>query len=348
MKVTRAKEAYLYKELDKRKVQCNLCAHRCVINSGKKGICKVRENSSGILYTKVYGKTITQNIDPIEKKPLYHFYPGSKAYSIATPGCNFYCRFCQNWDISQITNDEILKSGQEATPEQIVLNAKQAECQSIAYTYTEPTIFFEYSYDTARMAHEDGLKNIYVTNGYMTHEMLEMISPYLDAINVDLKAFRDKTYRQFTGARLQPVLDSLKKIKQLGIWLEVTSLIIPGVNDDRQEIRDMANFVAKELGVDVPWHISRFFPAYKMKEVPATPLQILLMAREIGLEEGLHYVYPGNIEDNEYMNTTCPQCGQLLIERTDFGIVKNNIKDDCCPNCGRKIAGVGLSLNSYN
>ncbi len=348
MKTNQEREAFLYQKLDENKVQCNLCAHRCVINLGKKGICKVRENRVGILYTKVYGRTIAKNIDPIEKKPLYHFYPGSKAYSIATPGCNFHCRFCQNWDISQPINDEILKSGQEATPEQIVLDAKKAECQSIAYTYTEPTIFFEYSYDTARMAHEEGLKNIYVTNGYMTHEMLEMINPYLDAINVDLKAFRDKTYRQFTGARLQPVLDSLKKIKQLGIWLEVTSLIIPGVNDDPHEIRDMANFVSTELGVDVPWHISRFFPSYKMKEVPYTPLQTLLMAKGIGFKAGLRYVYTGNLGNSGNLDTVCPKCGQVLIERTNFGIVKNNIKNDCCPNCGKEIAGVGLSLNSRN
>jgi pyruvate formate lyase activating enzyme len=336
------KEALLYQKLEGNKVQCNLCAHRCVINNGKKGLCKVRENRGGILYTKAYGRTIAQNIDPIEKKPLYHFYPGSKAYSIATAGCNFYCRFCQNWHISQITNDEILKSGKETTPEQIVLNAKQSGCKNIAYTYTEPIIFFEYSYDTACIAHESGLKNIYVTNGYMTTETLEMISPYLDAVNVDLKAFRDKTYRQFIGARLQPVLDNLKKIRQLGIWLEVTSLIIPGVNDDQHEIRDMANFVATELGLDVPWHISRFFPAYKMKEVSATPLQTLQMAKKIGLEAGLYYVYLGNLGDNGNLDTICPKCGQILIERSNFGIMKNNIQDNRCPNCGMEIAGVGL------
>jgi pyruvate formate lyase activating enzyme len=336
------KEALLYQKLEGNKVQCNLCVHRCVISSEMKGICKVRENCSGILYTKVYGQTIARNIDPIEKKPLYHFYPGSKTYSIATPGCNFRCRFCQNWDISQVVDEEILESGQKITPEQIVVKAKQAECQSIAYTYTEPTVFFEYSYDTARLAHEAGLNNIYVTNGYMITEMLEMINSYLDAVNVDLKAFRDETYRRIIGAHLQPVLDSLKKIKQLDIWLEVTSLIIPGINDDPHEIRDMASFVATELGVDVPWHISRFFPAYKMKEIPVTPVKTMQMAKEIGLEAGLHHVYLGNIADNEYMNTTCPQCGQLLIERTNFGVMKNNIKDNRCPNCGMEIAGVGL------
>ncbi len=336
------REALLYQKLDENKVQCNLCAHRCVIKPGKKGICKVKENIAGELYTKVYGRTIAQNIDPVEKKPLYHFYPNSKAYSIATAGCNFHCRFCQNWDISQITSGEVLKSGQEVTPEQIVLNAKQSGSKNIAYTYTEPTIFFEYSYDTACVAHEAGLKNIYVTNGYMTTEMLEMINPFLDAVNVDLKAFRDKTYRRIIGARLQPILDNLKKIKQLGIWLEVTSLIIPNVNDDHDEIRDMANFVATELGVDVPWHISRFFPAYKMKEIPATPIQTLQMAKKIGLEAGLNYVFLGNLGDNGNLNTICPKCGQILIERSNFGVMKNIIQDSCCPNCGKEIAGVGL------
>jgi len=341
------KEALLYQKLDENKVQCNLCAHRCVINPGKKGICKVKVNKSGILYTNVYGKTITQNIDPIEKKPLYHFYPCSKAYSIATAGCNFHCRFCQNWDISQITNNEILKSGLQATPEQIVLNAKESGCENIAYTYTEPTIFFEYSYDTACVAHEAGLNNIYITNGYMTTEMLDMISPYLDAVNVDLKAFRDKTYRRIIGARLQPVLENLKKIRQLGIWLEVTSLIIPGVNDDPVEIREMANFIANELGQDVPWHISRFFPAYKMKDIPATPLQTLQMAKKIGLEAGLYYVYLSNVKSDGDMDTKCPQCGYLLIERSYFGMMVNNIQENHCPNCGMNIAGIGLLHKSF-
>jgi len=336
------KEALLYQKMKDNTVRCNLCAHRCVIHEGKKGICKVRENHGGVLFTRVYGRAIAQHIDPIEKKPLYHFYPGSKAYSIATPGCNFHCRFCQNWDISQVVNENILNFGQAASPEEIVLNAKQKQCQSIAYTYTEPTIFFEYSYDIARLAHKEGIKNIYVSNGYMTGEMLEMISPYLDAINVDLKAFRDETYRRLLGARLQPILDSLKKIKQLGIWLEVTSLIIPGINDEETEIREMANFVAAELGKEVPWHISRYFPAYKMENVPPTPVKTLFKARKIGCDAGLNYVYIGNIGYYDDMDTKCPQCGHVLIERSYFGIVRNTIREHRCPNCGREIVGVGL------
>jgi len=336
------KEAFLYKKLNKNRVQCNLCAHRCIINPGKAGICMVRENINGILYTKVFGRTIAKHIDPVEKKPLYHFYPGSKVYSIATPGCNFHCLFCQNCDISQLTGSDLLESGQKLTPEQIVRNAEQTGCKSIAYTYTEPTIFFEYSYDTARLAHEAGLKNIYVTNGYMTPEMLDMMSPYLDAVNIDLKAFRDETYRWIIGARLQPILENLKKIKKMGIWLEVTSLIIPGINDDHIEIKDTANFVASELGVDVPWHISRFLPAYKMKEVHATPLKTLKAAKETGLKTGLNYVYVGNAASEIDMDTECPQCGYMLIERLGFGITQNSINGGHCPHCGAKIAGVGL------
>ncbi|MBN2480472.1 MAG: AmmeMemoRadiSam system radical SAM enzyme [Bacteroidales bacterium] len=336
------KEASLYFKLDNSKVQCNLCAHHCVIKTGKKGICKVRVNHEGILYTRAYGKTIAQHVDPVEKKPLYHFFPGSKAYSVATPGCNFHCRFCQNWDISQIIPDTLLESGYPATPEQIVRSAKQTGCQSIAYTYTEPTIFFEYSYDTAQIAKKEGIQNIYVSNGYMTFEMLEIMAPFLDAINVDLKAFRDETYRRIIGARLQPVLDNLKKIKQLGIWLEVTSLIIPGINDDPQEIRDMAAFVADELGRDVPWHISRFFPSYNMSDMPPTPLQTLQMAKDTGFEAGLQYVYPGNVASHEDVHTKCPQCRHLLIRRSHFGVIMNHIRDGLCPECGMKISGVGM------
>ncbi len=336
------KEALLYQKLDNDKVQCNLCAHRCKINPGKSGICLIRENKEGVLYTKVYGKLIARHVDPIEKKPLYHYYPGSKAYSVATPGCNFRCRFCQNWEISQSVSGEMIGSGKMATPDQIVEHALKMDCKIIAYTYTEPTIFFEYSYDMAIKAYEYGMKNIYVSNGFMTYEMLDMIGPYLDGINVDLKAFRDETYRSIIGARLQPVLDNLKKIKQMGIWLEVTSLIIPGINDDPSEIKDMANFVANELGVDVPWHISRFYPAYKMNNVPFTPADTIHRAKEIGMEAGLNFIYPGNLGSSADSNTVCPQCGYILIKRSYFQTVQNHIQNGTCPKCGAHIPGVGL------
>jgi len=339
MRIT--KESMLYEKLPEGKVRCNLCAHRCVIADGKKGICQVRENRGGTLYTLVYGHTIIQHADPVEKKPLFHFHPGSTAYSIATPGCNFRCRWCQNWDISQMVHDRHFIMGEEASLEQVVAAAQKADCRSIAYTYTEPTIFFEYAYDTARLAHEAGLANLYITNGYMTEEMLETFQPYLDAANVDLKAFRDKTYRKYVGARLQPVLDTMKLMKRLGIWLEVTTLVIPGINDDEGELKDVVDFVANELGVDTPWHISRFFPAYKMTDVSPTPVETLNRAREIGLEAGLRYVYVGNVPGEA--NTVCHKCGQILIRRLGYRILENRVQPNGrCPNCGMPVAGVGM------
>ena len=333
------KEAMLYEKLPESKVRCGLCAHRCVIADGRKGFCQVRENRGGTLYSLVYERTIAQHVDPVEKKPLFHFHPGSFAYSIATPGCNFRCQWCQNWEISQLSLEHNLVLGQKTSPDRIVTAAQRTGCLSIAYTYTEPTIFFEYAYDTARLAHEVGLANIYVTNGYMTEEMLETFHPYLDAANVDLKAFRDETYRKYASAHLQPVLDSLKVMKQLGVWLEVTTLVIPGINDDPAELRDAASFVAQELGVETPWHISRFFPAYKMTDVPVTPVTTLKRSREIGLEIGLKYVYIGNVADNGNQDTTCPVCGRVVTLRHDFAVA-NRIRNGRCPDCGASIAGV--------
>ena len=335
-----SREALLYESLTQKRVRCNLCAHHCVTADGKKGVCQVRENRNGVLYTLAYGRTITQHVDPIEKKPLFHFLPGSTAYSVATPGCNFRCRWCQNWEISQMPRERDLIAGREATPEQIVASALETGSRSIAYTYTEPTIFFEYAYDTARLAHEAGLANLYITNGYMTSEMLDLFHPYLDAANVDLKAFREKTYHHYVGAGLQPVLDSMKMMKRLGIWLEVTTLVIPDLNDDSAELRDAARFVSQELGPETPWHISRFFPHYEMIDRPPTPIDTLQQAREIGLEEGLHYVYVGNIPDDSGQNTYCPECGRLLIQRQSYRIAENITREGCCPTCGTSIAGV--------
>ena len=331
-------EAKLYEKIEGNRVRCNLCAHHCVIAEGRKGACWVRENRDGILYTLAYGRTISQNVDPVEKKPLLHFYPGSLAYSVATPGCNFRCQWCQNWEISQMPRERDLIAGRETTPEQIVSEALTNGSRSIAYTYTEPTIFFEYAYDTARLAHQAGLANIYVTNGYMTQVMLEMFHPYLDAANVDLKAFRNETYRRYVGARLQPILENLKLIKKLDIWLEVTTLVIPDLNDDPAELRDAARFIAQELGADTPWHISRFFPGYKMVDRGPTSLATLREAEAIGLEEGLHYVYLENVAGES--NTNCPQCGLPLIRRHRYTVVDNRISNSCCPVCERQIPGV--------
>jgi pyruvate formate lyase activating enzyme len=336
------KEAQLWEPLDDQQVRCHLCAHGCRIAEGKTGICQVRLNQNGQLKTRAYGLTIAQHIDPVEKKPLLHFYPGTDAYSIATPGCNFRCRWCQNWEISQNPQEMHFAASQKATPQEIVAAAENANCRSIAYTYTEPTIFFEYSYGIAQLAHERDIANLYVTNGYMTTEMLERMAPYLDAANVDLKAFRDETYRQYVGARLQPVLDSLKTMHALGIWLEVTTLVIPHLNDDPDELRDAATFIVEELGPETPWHISRYHPTYQMTDRPATPPETLRRAQEIGKEVGLRHVYVGNLPGES--NTVCHECGERLIRRYGYQIMSNRISDDgTCPHCGTPVAGVGMA-----
>ncbi len=336
-----AREAMLYEKQAEGKVRCHLCAHRCVISEGKPGICQVRENRSGILYTLVYGRAISRNVDPVEKKPLYHFYPGSHAYSVATPGCNFRCRWCQNFEMSQMPREQHVIAGREAAPDEIVRDAQQTGCRSIAYTYTEPTIFTEYAYDIARLAHAANVDNLYVTNGYMTVEMLEAFHPCLDGANVDLKGFRDRTYRKFAGARLDPVLDALKAMKRLGVWIEVTTLVIPTVNDERDELRDVTRFIVDELGADTPWHISRFFPTYQMFDVPPTPVKGLRGARDIGLEEGLRYVYLGNV-GGEDQDTRCHGCGTVVIRRGGYSIADNRIRHGLCPECNASIAGVGM------
>ena len=293
------KECLLYKKSGDY-VECQTCNHRCRIAPYKTGVCGVRENQKGKLYALNYGRLIAENLDPIEKKPLYHFLPGTFSLSISSVGCNFRCMWCQNWDISQCTKgelsrDEIMnKIGFETTPEKIVMDVKKAGSPSISYTYTEPTIFLELAYETIKLAEKAKLKNIWVSNGYMTNETLDLIAPYLDAINVDLKGFSEEIYIKYTGARLQPILDNIKDIYRRKIHLEVTTLIIPGVNDEEQELRRIAKFLAK-ISKDIPWHISRFFPAYKMPDTEVTPIETLERAKEIGKEAGLRYIYVGNI-----------------------------------------------------
>jgi pyruvate formate lyase activating enzyme len=334
-------EAYLYAPLEDHKVICNLCSHRCVIKAGRRGLCGVRENQTGKLHTLVYGKLIARHVDPIEKKPLFHFLPGSLSYSIATVGCNFRCKFCQNADIAQMPADQKgLIMGDAASPEEIVAAAAKAGCRSIAYTYTEPTVFFELAYDTAKIAHERGIRNVFVTNGYMTPEALEMINPHLNAANVDLKAFTEKYYRDLCGARLKHVQETLKRMKNHGILVEITTLIVPGLNDDRGELQLLAGFIADDLGADTPWHISRFHPTYKLTDRPPTPVKTLDAAREIGLQAGLKYVYTGNVPGNAGENTFCPGCGEVVIERWGFQVGSVRIKDGRCTRCGAGIEGV--------
>ncbi|MGA2363390.1 MAG: AmmeMemoRadiSam system radical SAM enzyme [Candidatus Aminicenantales bacterium] len=333
------KDAMLWSPLEGGKVACALCSHRCVIAPSKAGICAVRENREGKLVTLVYGEVIAAHVDPIEKKPLYHFYPGSKALSIATAGCNFRCAFCQNWEISQAPRrmDGGI-GGQTLSPQEIVREALAQDCRSISYTYTEPTIFFEYAYDTARLAKEAGLANNFVTNGYMTEEALTTIRPYLDAANVDLKAFQDETYKKVCGSRLEPVLDSIRRMKKLGIWVEVTTLVVPGLNDGAEELTGIARFIAG-VDPDIPWHISRFHPDFEYTDTPPTPAKTLRLAAETGKREGLRYIYIGNMS-GESEDTHCPTCGRVLIRRQGFFVAENRMTGTTCPFCAGPIAGV--------
>ena len=332
------KEALLWNKLDEKRVHCYLCAHECMIPESKLGICGVRQNVGGILYTLVYGEVIAAHVDPIEKKPLYHFLPGTMSYSIATVGCNFKCGFCQNWQISQASmRNGVVASRGTLMPEQIVEETKKNNCSSVSYTYTEPTIFFEYAYDTARLARQAGLANVFVTNGYMTREALDMIKPYLDAANVDLKSYREDYYKKHCKAHLQPVLDTISSMKERGVWLEVTTLVVPGENDSDEELSQIAEFLAG-VDKDIPWHISRFHPDYRFLDHRATPLETLRRAREIGHEKGLRYIYLGNVLEGA--NTYCYRCQELVAKRRYMGIEKFNLKDGHCPACGAEIGGI--------
>jgi len=333
------KEAYLYEKLDGNKVRCSLCNHRCVIKDGAVGICGVRENTGGTLTSLVYPKVIARHVDPIEKKPLFHFLPGSRSYSIATVGCNFRCVFCQNADISQMPRDRGQIWGEDTAPEEIVWDALNSRSATIAYTYTEPTVYFELALDTARIAAARGVKNIFVSNGYMTGECLREIHPDLHGANVDLKAYSERFYKEQCGAKLDPVLRTLETMVNLGVWLEVTTLLIPGLNDAESELRDIARFLAG-LDAGIPWHISRFHPTYRLTTVHATPPGSLQRAREIGYEEGLQYVYTGNVPGDEGERTLCHGCGELLIDRYGFAVRKNALRDGSCPACGVKVPGV--------
>lgn len=336
-------QALLYTKDKDARVHCRLCRHMCKIADGKTGVCNVRENRGGTLYSIFYGKPIAMAVDPIEKKPLFHFRPGSRAFSIATPGCNFQCDFCQNWDISQYgrgASDRI--PAKEVSPETVVREAIAGSCASISYTYTEPTIFFEYALDIAKIAKSKGLENNFVTNGYMTREALDMIAPYLAAANVDLKAFRKETYRRVMKAELDGVLDSIRYMKKLGIWVEVTTLIVPGMNDDEKELSGIANFLV-ETSREIPWHISRFVPHFKREETAPTPLKTLNAAYEIGRKAGLRYVYLGNVPGDKTETTFCYSCGEKLITRDGYFIRENKITPKGeCPACKSRIDGIGM------
>ncbi len=329
----------IYNRLEGADVRCHLCAHRCLIHNGQRGICAVRENREGTLYSLVYGRIISDNVDPIEKKPIFHMKPGSTSLSIATVGCNFRCKHCQNYEISQYPRERKFEvPGNDMTPEDIVRLAVQRGCESISYTYTEPTIFFEFACDCARLAHEKGIKNVFVSNGYTGPEATQMIAPFLTANNIDLKG-DDEFYRNICGARLKPVQDTIRLMKELGVWVEVTTLIIPGLNDSEKQLSDIAGFL---VSVDsaIPWHVSAFYPTYKLMDRPATSVESLRKAVRIGYDAGLKFVYSGNIPGEDSENTYCPSCRERLIHRVGYRIRENRIDGGRCPKCGTVIEGI--------
>ena len=332
------KEAMFYEKTEENKVRCYLCARHCIILSGRRGICGVRENREGTLYSLVYGELISMNIDPIEKKPLFHFHPSSTSMSIATIGCNFKCRHCQNYDIAQYPKRHTDVPGEKIAPEQVVDEAERSGCRSISYTYTEPTVFFEFAYDCAGLAHGRGIKNVFVSNGYTSPEAVKMIAPFLDGINIDLKG-DDLFYRKICAARLQPVLDTIKLMKELGVWVEITTLIIPSHNDSEESLNNIIGFI-KSVDATIPWHVTQFYPTYKLLDQPRTPVQTLRIAKEMGISGGLKYIYEGNVPGEGAENTYCPECHELLIERYGFQILRNNLKDGRCFKCLKIIDGV--------
>jgi len=324
-------EAQFWAPAENRELDCFLCSHRCHIKHGKLGVCGVRENQNGVLYSLVYGRVIAEHVDPIEKKPLYHFLPGTRSYSIATPGCNFRCEFCQNWQISQLRDH--LERYPVVDPLGIVTGALRTGCASIAHTYTEPTIFMEYALDVARLAKEEGLKNVFVTNGFETAEAIEGMRGLIDAANIDLKSFSDLFYRKVCKGKLQPVLDSIRNMHEAGIHVEVTTLVIPAQNDSDEELTQIASFVA-DVSKDIPWHISRFHPDYQATDSIPTPVSTLEKAAQIGESKGLRFIYVGNVYESERQHTRCPQCGEIVIRRSMMEVKTTRLKGANCANCG--------------
>ncbi len=333
------KEAKLWEKQADGRVKCNLCGHRCSLNDGRFGICGARKNEKGILYSVAYGRLIATNIDPIEKKPLFHFLPGSKSFSLASAGCNFRCQFCQNYSISQLRNEDLIKKSDNATPKEVVETARSRGCKSMSYTYTEPTVNFEFVYECSQLANERNIYNTWVTNGFMTAETIETITPYIDAANVDLKAFKEETYNDVLGGKLQVVLDSIKMMKEKGIWLELTTLVVPDMNDSDEELTKLAQFIA-DVDPLIPWHVSRYHADYKyLTRRDKTPEKTLEKAADIGKKAGLKYIYCGNLWGSEGEHTFCHSCNEKLVERYGFTILSNKIVGGKCSKCSSEIPG---------
>ncbi len=338
--------ALLWRTLKDDTVQCRLCSHFCRIEEGKAGLCGVRRNDGGSLVSLSYDKVAALHLDPVEKKPLFHFMPGTTTLSLGTPGCNLDCAFCQNWSLSQPPRQGRRIEGQAVAPRDIVRMARSSGARSVAYTYSEPTIFFELMLETATLARQEGLANIMVSNGFQSPECIDALDGFIQAANIDLKSFREEFYRDICGARLKPVLENLAHMKRLGWHLEVTTLVIPGENDSDAELRDIASFLRAELGADMPWHVSRFHPCHRMQHHPPTPLDALKRAYDIGRAEGLHHVFVGNVPGSGLENTVCPGCGRTVVERSGFAVLRNRLRKGACPHCGQSVIGAGWAGQS--
>jgi len=332
------KKALLYENSDKNQVICHLCAHECHVTNNQSGLCHARKNIDGDFFTLNSDRIIAMHMDPIEKKPLYHFLPGSISFSIAAMGCNFSCRFCQNHSISIIHAERDIR-GEHVRPQQLVDIALKNHALSISYTYTEPTVFFELVLETAKLAKEAGLRNVLVSNGYMTLQALAMLGPFLDAANIDLKSFNDDFYKKYCHARLQPVLATLSVLKAMGIWLEVTTLLIPGLNDDPLEIEQLISFL-HNLDASIPWHVSRFFPQYQLQDIPPTSTGSIHTVLQSGVDAGLKFPYGGNIEDSYWNDTHCPHCRETVVKRSGYVSDDRGLHHGNCRFCGEKIPGI--------
>lgn len=332
------KEASFYEKLPYKKIKCKLCPRECVIDDRERGYCGVRENRGGTYYTLVHSRVVAAHVDPIEKKPLFHFLPGTLAFSIATAGCNVNCKMCQNWDISQIRPEQVRST--YAPPEKVAALARQYECPSIAYTYSEPVIFYEYVMDTAAAGHEQGVKSVVITGGYIAAEPLKKLCASVDAVKVDLKAFSEKFYKEVVNGELKPVLDALVTLRKQGMWSEIVYLVVPTLNDGEAEFKGLARWVKSDLGLDVPVHFTRFHPEYLLKNLPPTPLETLERAKAIADAEGLHYVYIGNVPGHPAENTYCPKCHKVVVERVGYTVGGVHIHKGKCKYCQQPIAGV--------
>jgi len=334
----RISPALYYEKLEELKIKCELCPRECTVADQERGYCGVRENRLGTYYTLVHSKPCAIHTDPIEKKPLFHFLPGTLAYSLATAGCNVECRFCQNWDISQFRPEQVKST--YLPPDDVHKQARRTGARSIAYTYSEPVIFYEYMFDTAKLGAETGTRSVMISNGFIQPEPMRELCKVLDGVKIDLKGFTENFYKEYCSGELKPVLDTLELMKKEGMWFELVVLIIPSLNDSEEELRSMAKWVAANLGKDVPIHFSRFHPTYKLKNLPVTPVKTLDLARKIALDEGLHFAYVGNVWGHDGENTFCPGCGGIVIRRIGYKVLEVNLKDGACVSCGKVIPGI--------